>query len=134
MLGLQQPAPKERWTLTHAASAGTLPEASNAHLAVEEDGQSDRTPNANNIHMQARGIVSALGATTPLTTVTQGAMDQLQLEEAWEQIRQVRVNLERRDLALTERRTVIMQEEYDIRNKQADQERRDRGKAKSHNS
>ncbi len=53
MLDLQQPALKQKWTLTHAASAGTLPEASNAHLAVEEDSQSDRTPKANQIHLQA---------------------------------------------------------------------------------
>ncbi len=42
---------------------------------------------------------------TPLTTVTQGVMDQLQLEEAWAELRQVRENLERRDLALMERRS-----------------------------
>ncbi len=77
-------------------------------------------PNADQIHLQARETGPALGAMTPLTTVTWEAMDQLQLDEAWEQIRQNRENLERRDLALTQRRTVVMEEEYNIGNRKVE--------------
>ncbi len=72
------------------------------------------------IHLHAGGTESVLGATTPLTTVTQGAMSQLQLDQAWAEIRQYKENLERRDLALMERRTIVAQEEYDVRAKEAE--------------
>ncbi len=120
VLGLEQPALEQRQTLEYAASVGTVPGTSNAHLAVEDYEQGDIMLMVSQIHLQARGTESALGAMTPLTTVTQGTMNQLQLDQAWAEIRQYRENLERRDLVLMERRTDIAQEEYDVRAKEAE--------------
>ncbi len=91
-----------------------------AHLTLEDDQQEEVTPSASQIQLQAVGAESVLGATTPVTTVTKETINQLQLDQAWEQIRRHQEELERRDLTLTERRTVVAQDEYDVRAKEAE--------------
>ncbi len=119
-LGLQQPAPEKRRTAVYAASTGALSEASSAHLACEEEELEEGTPRESPIQLQAAGTESVLGAMTPVTTVAREQINQLQLDQAWEELRQYQGDLERRDLVLTERRTVVAREEYNIRNKEAE--------------